>query len=84
MQFICQVESHALQSLSHKVKKGERFMATLRKGTRINDYKVEKFLKVSGLYNVESYMMVSDSGERAIMKLIVDGCVCPEFSEEVC
>ena len=84
MRFICQVESHALQSLSHKVKKGERFMATLRKGTRINDYKVEKFLKVSGLYNVESYMMVSDSGERAIMKLIVDGCVCPEFSEEVC
>ena len=47
-------------------------MATLRKGTRINDYKVEKFLKVSGLYNVESYMVVSDSGERAIMKLIVD------------
>lgn len=57
---------------------------TLRKGRKIGDYKVEKFLKVSGLDNVESYMLVNDMGEKAIMKLVVDGCGCLEFDDEVC
>lgn len=57
---------------------------TLRKGRKIGDYKVEKFLKVSGLDNVESYMLVNDMGENAIMKLVVDGCGCLEFDDEVC
>lgn len=35
VQSTCQIEGPALQSLSHKVKKGERFMATLRKWTRM-------------------------------------------------
>ena len=57
---------------------------TLRKGRRFGEYKVESFIKVSGLDNVESYMLVAEDGSRALLKLVVDGCGGLEFDEEVC
>ena len=57
--------------------------ATLTEGQKIGNYHVKEFIKTYGLDNVESYTVMDDEGREGIMKLIVEGCSCVEFSENV-
>lgn len=56
---------------------------TLTTGYKIGNYQVKAFIKKYGLDNAESYIVVDEDGVEAIMKLIVQGCACVEFSEDM-
>ena len=56
----------------------------LRKGQWLDGFRVQEYFKTYGLNNAESYKVVDENGNEAIMKIIIDGCGCVEFTETVC
>ena len=56
----------------------------LRKGQWLDGFRVQEYCKTYGLNNAESYKVVDENGNEAIMKIIIDGCGCVEFTETVC
>ena len=56
----------------------------LRKGQWLDGFRVQEYCKTYGLNNAESYKVVDENGNEAIMKIIIDGCGCVEFTDTVC
>ena len=56
----------------------------LRKGQWLDGFRVQEYCKTYGLNNAESYKVVDENGNEAIMKIIIDGCSCVEFTDTVC